>query len=105
MTVPVSVGSTAGGFDESMDELTKYRRAIRRVNDDNKNLKIIFNDYMNCLFGDPTTGKEIPLIDKAAEVGCEYFCIDCGWYSKVTGGMESESGCPVKKDSREDWER
>ena len=82
VTVPVSVGSTAGGFDESMDELTKYRRAIRRVNDDNKNLKIIFNDYMNCLFGDPTTGKEIPLIDKAAEVGCEYFCIDCGWYSE-----------------------
>ena len=36
---------------------------------------------MNCLFGDPTTEKEIPLIDKAAEAGCEYFCIDAGWYS------------------------
>lgn len=80
-TVPVSVGSTIGGFDEAMGELTKYRRAIRRVNEDNKELKVIFNDYMNCLFGDPTTEKEIPLINKAAETGCEYFCVDCGWYS------------------------
>lgn len=82
VTVPVSVGSAIGGFDVAMGELTKYRRAIRRINDDNKNLNIIFNDYMNCLFGDPTTEKEIPLIDKAAEAGCEYFCVDCGWYSE-----------------------
>lgn len=80
-TVPVSVGSTVGGFDGAMGELTRYRRRIRRKNEDNEHLKIIFNDYMNCLFGDPTTEKEIPLIDKAAEAGCEYFCIDCGWYS------------------------
>ena len=26
---------------------------------------------MNCLWGDPTTEKEIPLIDKAKEAGCE----------------------------------
>lgn len=82
VTVPVSVGSAAGGFDEAMDELTKYRRAIRRVNDDNEKLAVIFNDYMNCLFGDPTTEKEKPLIDKAAEAGCEYYCMDCGWYSE-----------------------
>lgn len=81
VTVPVSVGCTAGGFDEAMGELTKYRRAIRRPNEDNENLKIIFNDYMNSLFGDPTTEKELPMIDKAAEAGCEYYCIDCGWYS------------------------
>lgn len=81
ITVPVSVGSSAGGFNEAMGELTKYRRTIRRKNEDNEKLKVIFNDYMNCLFGDPTTEKEIPLIDKAAEAGCEYYCIDCGWYS------------------------
>lgn len=81
VTVPVSVGSAAGGFDEAMGELTRYRRVIRRVNEDNENLKVIFNDYMNCLFADPTTEKEIPLIDKAAEAGCEYFCVDAGWYS------------------------
>lgn len=37
---------------------------------------------MNCLFADPTTEKELPLIDEAARAGCEYFCIDAGWYAK-----------------------
>lgn len=68
-------------FDKSIGELTKYRRIIRRPNTDNEMLKIIFNDYMNSLWGDPTTEKEIPLIDAAAEVGCEYYCIDAGWYA------------------------
>ena len=80
-SVPVSVGSLLGGFDESMGELTKYRRAIRRPNADNENLPVIFNDYMNCLFADPTTEKEMPLIDAAKEAGCEYYVIDAGWYA------------------------
>lgn len=80
-TVEVAVGSTKGSFNESMEQLTKYRRQIRRKNADNEKLPVIFNDYMNCLFGDPTTEKEIPLIDAASEAGCEYYCIDCGWYA------------------------
>jgi len=83
-TVPVAFGSVAGcgGFERAITELTRYRRAIRRPNADNRELKIIFNDYMNGLWGDPTTEKLLPLIDAAAEVGCEYFCIDCGWYAE-----------------------
>lgn len=80
-TVPVAVGVGADDFSEDMGELTKYRRMIRRPNADDENLPVIFNDYMNCLFGDPTTAKEIPLIDAAAKTGCEYFVIDAGWYS------------------------
>lgn len=80
-SVPASVGSVVGGVDETFGELTKYRRAIRRKNKDNEKLPIIFNDYMNCLFGDPTTEKELPIIDAAAEIGCEYYCIDAGWYT------------------------
>lgn len=66
--------------DGAFAEMTSYRRKIRRINEDNEKLPVIFNDYMNCLFGDPTTEKEIPLIDRAAELGIEYYCIDCGWY-------------------------
>lgn len=80
-SVPVAVGSLLGGFDAAMGEMTRYRRAIRRPNADNETLAVIFNDYMNCLFGDPTTEKELPLIDKAAEAGCEYYCVDAGWYA------------------------
>lgn len=81
LSVPVAVGVNTGNFDTAMGELTKYRRSIRRKNDDNESLAIIFNDYMNCLWADPTTEKELPLIDAAATAGCEYFCIDAGWYS------------------------
>ena len=79
-SVPCAVAIINGNFQQAIREITRYRRRIRRQNMDNKRLPVIFNDYMNCLMGDPTTDKLKPLIDKAAEVGCEYFCIDCGWY-------------------------
>ena len=79
-TVPVAFGCVSGSWESAVQELTKYRRVIRRKNDDNINLPVIFNDYMNCLSGDPTTEKLLPLIHAAKEVGCEYFVIDCGWY-------------------------
>ncbi len=84
-TVPVAVGAVAGDnetcFEQAIGVLTRYRRRIRRPNHDNRELPVIFNDYMNCLMGDPTTEKLLPLIDAAAEAGCEYFCIDAGWYA------------------------
>ncbi len=80
-SVPAGVAVAAGSRDKVLDAITEYRRAIRRPNRDDERMPVIFNDYMNCLYGDPTTEKELPLIDAAAEAGCEYYCIDCGWYS------------------------
>lgn len=80
-SVPAAVGVTAEGFEHAMGTLTAYRRRIRRENTDNQTLPVIFNDYMNCLWGKPTAEEEYPLIDAAAEAGCEYFCIDAGWYA------------------------
>ena len=80
-TVPAAVGVTGIGFDDAMGTLTDYRRKIRRKNQDNEKLPVIFNDYMNCLWGRPTAAEEYPLVDAAAEAGCEYFCIDAGWYA------------------------
>lgn len=80
-SVPVAVSITSQGFDDAVDIMTQYRRIIRRPNADNESLKIIFNDYMNCLWGHPTAEEEFPLIDAAAKAGCEYFCIDAGWYA------------------------
>lgn len=77
---PCAVAFVNGDFEESIRALTQYRRRIRRPNKDNTAPKVIFNDYMNCLMGDPTTPKLLPLIDAAADAGCDYFCIDCGWY-------------------------
>lgn len=79
-TVPAAFGAQIGGIDEAMAQLTLYRRRIRRKNPDDEQLNVVFNDYMNCLFGDPTDEKERMIIDRAAALGCEYYCLDCGWY-------------------------
>ena len=81
VSVPAALGVVEGGVDETFSALNQYRRKIRRANLDNENLPIIFNDYMNCLWADPTTEKELPIIDAAAALGCEYYCIDAGWYT------------------------
>lgn len=80
-SVPAALGMVSGGIDETFAVLNRYRRRIRRPNRDNEKLPIIFNDYMNCLWADPTTEKELPIIDAAAALGCEYYCIDAGWYT------------------------
>jgi len=86
VSVPVACGTVNGGFDEAIGEMTKYRRHIRRKNQDNEELPIIYNDYMNTLFANPTTESEIPLIDAAARAGAEYYVIDAGWFSELEGG-------------------
>ena len=75
-SVPVSVAASAG-WQESLAELTRHRRALRR---NPRRPVVVFNDYMNTLMGDPTTAKLLPLIEAAGRSGAEYFCIDAGWY-------------------------
>ena len=81
-SVPVAIGCVRGGFGEAVRELTRYRRAACRpphpVDDA---LPVIFNDYMNGIWGDPTLEKEIPLVEAAAQAGCEVFCMDSGYYA------------------------
>lgn len=79
-TVPAAFGLVRGGMEKAIGELTSYRRAVRRPNPDDDNLYVVFNDYMNCLEGDPYEETEIKMIDQAAEMGCEYYCMDAGWY-------------------------
>lgn len=81
-TVPVAIGSVKGGFDEAIAALTAYRRKIMEPQPDRPKCAVIFNDYMNCLWADPTPAKELPLIAAAAAAGCEYFVIDAGWYAE-----------------------
>lgn len=79
-TVPVAFGVVKGDISDAAAALTLYRRAMRRPNADDEKLNVVFNDYMNCLMGDPTEEREKMIIDKAAEMGCEYYCMDAGWY-------------------------
>ena len=87
-TVPVTftVGDT---LEDAFGGLAAHRRAARRVHPQNATLPVIFNDYMDTLEGDPTEAKLLPLIDAAARVGSEYFCIDAGWYDDTAGWWAS----------------
>jgi alpha-galactosidase len=83
-TVPVAIGCVRGSFGEALEVLTRYRRAVCvKKRQDNSRCPVIFNDYMNCLWGDPTEAKELPMIAAAAKAGCEYFVIDAGWYAEL----------------------
>jgi alpha-galactosidase len=82
-TVPAAVAVSAHGFEGAVGALTAVRRGTRRPHEDARRLPVIFNDYMNTLMGNPTTERLLPLIDAAAEVGAEYFCIDSGWYADL----------------------
>ncbi len=83
-TVPAAVGCVRGGFSDAVESLTHYRRlACLTPHKDNSLCPVIFNDYMNCLWGDPTEAKELPMVAAAARAGCEYFVIDAGWYADL----------------------
>ncbi|NMM99043.1 alpha-galactosidase [Bifidobacterium olomucense] len=78
-TVPASA-TIAPDFEDAIANVTAYRRTMRLEKADNAHPRVIFNDYMNTINGDPTTDKLLPLVKGAAESGIEIFCIDAGWY-------------------------
>ncbi|KAK5049850.1 hypothetical protein LTR84_003968 [Exophiala bonariae] len=88
-TVPCAVVHVYDGDDAAFAALTTYRRKIRRKHPDNETLPIIFNDYMNCLMGDPDEEKVKSLIKPAITAGAEYFVIDAGWYADETDWWDS----------------
>lgn len=73
---------TAGKcFDDALESMTRYRRCIWDNNDVNRQLPVMFNDYLHCIMADPTAEKMMPIIDRAAETGAEYYIMDAGWYA------------------------
>lgn len=73
-------GVVEGGFENAVKALIKFKRKdapLAKVN------PIVFNDYMNCNWATESTARLIKLIDRAAEIGAEVFCIDDGWQKKL----------------------
>ena len=76
-------GVADGGFEEAAALAVSFARADSTVK---PFMPLVFNDYMDCVWGMQDPKLIIPLIDAAAEVGCEYFCIDGGWNTNKFGG-------------------
>jgi alpha-galactosidase len=79
--VAVAVASSTEGRDGAIAQLTAYRRWLRDGSGQASDLPIVYNDFMNTLMGQPTTGALLPLIREAAAAGAEVFCIDAGWFA------------------------
>lgn len=84
-------GRVKGGFEEAIAELTVYKRLTYRTEFPDGVVPVCFNDYMNCLWAQPTRDRLMPLILSAAEAGCEVFCIDAGWFGNGGKGHWSET--------------
>jgi alpha-galactosidase len=80
-SVPATMIHVMDDYQAAFDVLTRYRRRIRRRHADNDKMNLIFNDYMNCLMGDPDENKIKSLLEAVTKTGAEYFVIDAGWYS------------------------
>jgi alpha-galactosidase len=104
-TVPTAVALVpGGGFQAALAALTRHRRATRRPHPDHQSLPVVFNDFMNCLMGEPTTEALLPLVDAAAEAGAEVFCIDAGWYDAEPPSATGPGGVPGWWDAVGAWE-
>ncbi|MEU9343137.1 glycoside hydrolase family 36 protein [Streptomyces sp. NPDC048278] len=104
-TVPAAVALVPeGGFEAALAALTRHRRRTRRPHPDHQGLPVVFNDFMNCLMGEPGTEALLPLVDAAAAAGAEVFCIDAGWYDDEPPGAVGPGGVPGWWDAVGAWE-
>ena len=78
-------GMTSGKFEDAVADLLVFKRADSTVRFNDGIMPIVFNDYMDCIWGIQDPKLILPLVDKAAEVGCEVFCIDGGWCENEGG--------------------
>ncbi|BBI35490.1 glycoside hydrolase family 36 protein [Cohnella abietis] len=84
-SVPVAYGCCTGGFNQAIRQLTKYRRDTLKpaLPTGMSVYPLVFNDYMNCLWADPTEEKLRRQIDAAADCGADFYCIDAGWFASL----------------------
>lgn len=100
-SVPVAFGCVRGDFNDAVRELTAYRRrSLKPANAWEAEFPLVFNDYMNCIWGNPTREKLIPLIDASSKAGAECFCIDAGWFMEHTAAPVQRLGDWLPREER-----
>ena len=66
-------------------EMTKHRRAMRGVFPADQSLPTIFNEYMHLSWDSPTAENTKIYAPAVADLGVEYYVIDCGWHDEESG--------------------
>lgn len=78
-TVKVAI-TKDNSLQDVFDNITYYRRRICSSLD--KELSVIFNEYMFASWNDPSKESAYKLGKIAKTLGADYFVIDCGWHDE-----------------------
>ena len=79
-SVPVTLcaGKSVNGV---LAEITRYRRHIKPKSAADASLPVIYNEYMHYSWDDPFASRAVETSPAVAEVGGNYYIIDCGWHN------------------------
>lgn len=79
--VPARLWAGHGSALVGLADLVEARRRSRAAVSGPISSRVIYSDYANTLMADPNEQDCVALLESAAAVGCETYCIDAGWYS------------------------
>ena len=65
-----------------IEEMFKYRKHNFRVIESEKQMPVIFNEYMHLAWDDPNEERVKIMAPIVKELGAEYYVIDCGWHAE-----------------------
>ena len=81
MTAAITFGNSLNGV---IGEMTKYRRHIKGKCEADKHMPTIFNEYMHLSWDSPQEENTKVYAPTVANLGVEYYVIDCGWHNEET---------------------
>jgi len=84
VTVPVAL-AFGNDLNEVIGSMTEYRRSISKKSMADKTLPTIFNEYMHLSWDSPSEWQTRIIAPKIANLGIEYYVIDCGWHNEEPG--------------------
>ena len=74
-------------LNEVVGEMTKYRRHIAYRGASDLSLPTIFNEYMHFSWDSPSEETTRLAAPTVADMGIEYYVIDCGWHNEEPGNI------------------
>ena len=80
-SVPVAF-TAADTLNGVLGRMTEYRRRIAPKPACDKDLPVVFNEYMHLSWDNPSEERTKKIAPLAAEMGAGYYVIDCGWHDE-----------------------